>query len=434
MPDTATAVLPKSTVLTGGQVLTEDGVIRADVRIDASGTVESIGPDLQGDLRLDAADAVVVPGFVDLQVYVGEPGAEHVETVQTASRAAALGGCTAIVATSDTPDPVDSAAAVRELQALTRDALCQIELCGAVTVGRRGEQLAPMGEMSALGVRLFGDNVHLHDPSLLRRICDYAVGLAVTVMVVAEDDLLAGDGQMHEGAVSSELGLAGRPAEAELVGVARDCTIAAMTGATMHFSRISTPGAAQHLVQAKAAGIAVTAHTTPHHLHFTDTDCASFDPTFKVDPPLRSVAMRDGLADLVQAGHLDAVASDHRPCAEHAKQQPFDIAEAGIAGIDTRAGLLAAAMPQLDLGRLVDLLSTGPARIAGLDATQGGTVRIGRPANLAVVEPMKTRKIDRSDSASLGRNTAAHGLELPMVVRHTINRGEPVVRDGAPLR
>jgi len=420
-------------VIRGGEVIDAAGRRRADVLID-DGCVVAVGPDLTGDTELDAGGALVAPGLVDLHTHLRQPGREEAETIETGSRAAALGGYTAVVAMPNTEPAIDDASVVREVQHLGRLALCDVEVAGAITLGRAGERLAPMAEMAALGVRLFTDDgTGVQDARLMRRAMEYATGLGVVLAQHCEDASLAGDGQMNEGEWSSRLGIPGQPVEAEELMVMRDIALARLTGARVHFQHLSTAGSVAMVRAARAAGLPVTAEATPHHFTLTDECCASYDPVFKVNPPLRTpadvAAVKAGLAD----GTLDAIATDHAPHAPHLKELPFDQAPPGMLGLETA---LALALTELDLPieAVLALLSWQPAAIAGLADRHGGPIEPGREANLCVIDPTTRWVVEPDRLASRARNTPYAGRKVTGRVRHTLLRGEPVVVDGEARR
>jgi len=419
-------------VIKGGTVVAADGTRPADVVV-ADGRIAAIGTDLDADRTLDATGCLVGPGLVDLHSHLRQPGNEEAETIETGARGAALGGYTAIVAMPNTIPAIDCAAVVREVLDLGRDAPCDVATSGAITVGRRGEQLAPMAEMADLGVRIFTDDgAGVQDNGLMRRAMEYAAGLGVVLAQHCEDDALCGGGHMHEGEWSARLGIAGQPAEAEELMVLRDIALARLTGATIHFQHLSTARSIAMVRDAVAAGLAVTAEATTHHFTLTHAECRGYDPVFKVNPPLRTgadvAAVRAGLAD----GSIAAIATDHAPHTPETKERPFDEAPPGMLGLETA---LALALTELDLPieRTFDLLSTAPARIAGLDGAHG-TLAEGRPANLCVVDPEVTWTVDGAAMASRSRNTPYQGRELRGRVRHTVLHGEAVVVDATPQR
>ena len=267
----------------------------------------------------------------------------------------------------------------------------------------------------------------------MRRALEYASALDVTLAQHCEDACLAAGGQMHEGEWSSRLGLPGIPAEAEELMVSRDLALCRLTGTPVHFLHLSTAGSVDLVRGAKASGLRVTAEAAPHHFTLVDGEVASYDPVFKVNPPLRTpadvAAIKAGLAD----GTLDAIATDHAPHAQEAKEAPFDQAPPGMLGLETALGL---AMTELDLPieRLLALMSWQPAHIAGLTNRQGGPIVEGRPANLCVIDPAETWVVEPWALASKSHNSPYAGRKLTGRVRHTIVRGEPVVIDGEAQR
>ncbi len=409
----------------------------ADVLLQ-DGVIASLGARITsvpaGTVVLDGAGCVVAPGLVDLHTHLRQPGREEAETVETGARAAALGGYTAVVAMPNTEPAIDSAAVVREVRDLGAASCCDVHVAGAITVGRQGRQLAPMAEMAALGVRIFTDDGNgVQDPGLMRRAMEYASGLGIVLAQHCEDDSLAGGGQMHEGEWSSRLGIAGQPAEAEELMVMRDLALVRLTGAMMHFLHLSSAGSLAMIRGAKASGLAVTAEVAPHHFTLTDAEVASYDPVFKVNPPLRSAtdvaAVKAALAD----GVVDAIATDHAPHTQESKEAPFDQAPPGMLGLETALGLTLTEL-ELPLEQVLAVLSWQPAAIAGLSAEHGGPLRVGGPANLCVIDPAAKWVVDPDALASRSRNTPYAGRTLVGRARHTILRGEPVVIDGEAQR
>ena len=423
-------------LLAGGTVVDATGTRRADVAVAADGLVAAVGPDLErptGAEVLDATGCTVAPGLVDLHTHLREPGGEEAETVESGSRAAALGGYTAVVAMPNTVPAIDSAAVVRQVQELGATALCDVFPAGTITVGRAGTRLSPLAEMAALGVRLFTDDgTGVADSRLMRRALEYASSLGVTLAQHCEDPALSAGSHMHEGEWSGRLGIPGQPAAAEELMVARDIALSRLTGAPVHLLHLSTAGSVALVRRAKAEGVAVTAEAAPHHFTLTDEACATYDPVFKVHPPLRTAddvaAVRAGLAD----GTIDAIATDHAPHPVEAKEAPFDQAPPGMLGLETALGLALGELG-LPIEQVLALLSWQPARIAGL-ADHGGPVAEGRPANLCVVDPAATWTVDPAGLASRSRNTPYAGRTVTGRARHTILRGEPVVIDSKAQR
>ncbi len=419
-------------VLKGGRVVDASGSRVADVVV-ADGVITAVGESLdggRGTTVLDCGGCLVAPGLVDLHTHLRQPGREEAETVATGSRAAALGGFTAVVAMPNTEPAIDCVEVVRDVVALGRHAgLVDVHASGAITLGRAGERLAPIAEMAAAGVRLFTDDGSgVADNRVMRRAMEYAGGLGVTLAQHCEDPALAAGGAMHEGEWSSRLGLPGQPAEAEEAMVQRDIALARLTGARMHFQHLSTARSVDLVRAARAEGLPVTAEAAPHHFTLTHAECAGYDPVFKVNPPLRTAddvaGVKAGLAD----GALDAIATDHAPHAPQLKELPFDEAPPGMLGLETA---LALALTELDLPieTVLALLSWQPARIAGIEAVHGGPLAAGRPANLSVIDPTATWVVDPALLASKARNTPYAGRTLTGRVRHTVFHGTPVVID-----
>ncbi|MCX7620194.1 MAG: dihydroorotase [Acidimicrobiales bacterium] len=424
-------------VIRGGEVIDAVGRRRADVMISGGQVVaveDTIDPSGTGTAVLDASGCVISPGLVDLHTHLREPGREEAETIETGSRAAALGGYTAVVAMPNTDPPCDCAAVVQQVLDAGRSAgLCDVFPAGTITVGRAGTSLSPMAEMRALGVRVFTDDgAGVQDDGLMRRAMEYGRGAGAILAQHCEVDALAKGGHMNEGEWSSKLGIPGIPAAAEELMVARDLALAKLTGATVHFQHLSTAGSVELVRAAKAAGLPVTAEATTHHFTLTDEYCASYDSVFKVNPPLRTAAdvaaIRAGLAD----GTIDAIATDHAPHTQESKELPFDEAPPGMLGLETA---LALAITELDLPmeRVLALMSWRPAAIAGLVA-HGGPIAPGRPANLCVFDPAAAWTVDPERLASRSRNTPYAGRRVQGKVRHTVLWGQPVVIDGEAQR
>jgi dihydroorotase len=393
----------------------------------------------EGAERIEASGLVLAPGLVDLHTHLREPGEEHKETVATGTRAAAAGGYTAVAAMANTDPAIDHAAmvhAVRDLAAAAGS--CDVFPVGAITKGLAGESLAEMGEMVDAGVRVFSDDGRcVPDARLLRNALVYAKAFPVEVVLAdhAEDASLIEGGQMHEGSLSYSLGLAGRPAEAEEIVVARDLAVARASGGRLHLCHLSSARAVDLVRRAKAEGVRVTAEVTPHHLAFTDEDLATYDTAKKMNPPLRTAEDRDALRAAVADGTIDVVATDHAPHAVEEKDREFDVAPPGTIGLETA---LAAVLTHLvepgiiDLSRAIEALSTTPARILGA-AEHGGPLEPGRPANLVVFDPGEGWAVE-PPFVSKARNSAFTGERLRGRVRYTMLRGSLTVAEGKPTR
>ncbi len=430
---------PARVLIRGGRVLDQQGERPADVLIEGAhirDVGEAIDPtDRNVDLVLDAEGCVVSPGFVDLHVHLREPGREEAETIETGSRAAALGGFTAVVAMPNTDPAQDSRGVVEFVRRQGEAAgLCEVLPAGCITVGRAGEQLAPYAELVAAGVHLFTDDGNgVQDPLLMRRAMEYSRGLDMVLAQHCEVARLTQGAVMHEGSCCSELGLPGWPAVAEELMVHRDIELARLTGARIHLLHLSTARSVELVRRAKADGLPVTAEAAPHHFALTDEALRGYDARFKVNPPLRTAAdveaIKAGLAD----GTIDAIATDHAPHPADEKERPLDEAPPGMVGLGTALGVALAEL-SMPLADLVAALSWKPAAIAGVADRHGRPVAAGEPANLTVFDPAQEWTVVPARLASRSRNTPYAGSTLRGKVRHTVFRGTAVVVDGSPTR
>ncbi|WP_299518301.1 dihydroorotase [uncultured Serinicoccus sp.] len=427
------ALLVRGADLAGGgagDVLVVDGTIRA-VGTDAAADAP------EGVQRLDADGLVLLPGLVDLHTHLREPGREDAETIETGSQAAAVGGFTAVLAMANTTPVTDSAEVAETVLDLGRRAgYVDVHPVGAVTKGLAGQELAELGLMarSRARVRVFSDDGRcVDDARLMRRALEYVKGFGGVVSQHAQDPRLAdGTACCHEGELSGRLGLPGWPAVAEETVVARDVMLARHTGSRVHVAHVSTAGSVEVLRWAKAQGIAVTAEVTPHHLMLTEDELAGYDPTFKVNPPLRPAedtrALREALAD----GTIDAVATDHAPHVRQDKEHAFSDAAFGMLGLETALPVVSTVMVAEGLMTWADVartMSATPARIAGL-TDQGRGLTPGAPANLTLVDPTRSHTVDRALSRSLSRNNPWHGRRLTGAVHLTMLRGQVTAREG----
>jgi dihydroorotase len=421
-------------LIRGGTVLDRTGERRADVAVD-NGRVVEVGDRLEGDSVLEAGGCIVSPGFVDLHVHLREPGREEAETIETGSRAAALGGFTAVVAMPNTEPAQDSLSVIEFVRNQgRRAALCDVHPAGCITVGRAGTTLAPFGELAAAGVRLFTDDGNgVQDPLLMRRALEYAGALGITLAQHCEVSSLTKGAVMHEGACCSRLGLPGWPAVAEELMVHRDIELSRVTGAPVHLLHLSTARSVELVRAAKADGLRVTAEAAPHHFSLTDELLVSYDALYKVNPPLRTAAdiaaIKQGLAD----GTIDAIATDHAPHPPEAKEAPLDQAPPGMLGLETA---LALAITELDmpLADVVAALTWKPAAIARIDDRHGRPIAPGEPANITVFDANESWTVVPARLASRSRNTPYGGRTLRGKVRHTILAGVPTVIDGVAQR
>ncbi|MBT2471631.1 dihydroorotase [Streptomyces sp. ISL-66] len=408
-----------------------------DVLIDGE-TIAAVGTDLDaGDATvIEAAGQVLLPGLVDLHTHLREPGREDSETVLTGTRAAASGGYTAVFAMANTFPVADTAGVVEQVWRLGKESgYCDVQPIGAVTVGLEGKQLAELGAMheSAARVTVFSDDGKcVDDAVMMRRALEYVKAFGGVVAQHAQEPRLTEGAQMNEGIVSAELGLGGWPAVAEESIIARDVLLAEHVGSRVHICHLSTAGSVEIVRWAKSRGIDVTAEVTPHHLLLTDELVRSYDPVYKVNPPLRTqadvLALREALAD----GTIDIVATDHAPHPHEDKDCEWAAAAMGMVGLETALAVVHQTMVEtglLDWAGVAERMSFAPARIGGLPH-HGRPVSAGEPANLTLVDTSYRGVVDPAHFASRSRNTPYEGRELPGRVTHTFLRGRATVVDG----
>ncbi len=382
------------------------------------GVVAEVGRELPArDAQVfDAAGMLVFPGFIDLHAHLREPGREYAETIATGLKAAAAGGFTALCAMPNT-DPVNDNRAIAEFVVSKARGVAGTRLypIGAITKGQRGEELAEFGEMRVAGaVAVSDDGRWLADGALLRHAFEHASLFGMPVIQHAEDPTLSGGAPMHEGAVSTRLGLEGQPAIAEAAAVGRDLLVAEVSGGRLHVAHLSTARALGLVREAKARGLSVTCEVTPHHLTLTDKEVArsGFSTHAKMNPPLREVRDVDALIAGLADGTVDAVATDHAPHHEDEKAVDFDAAPFGVVGLETAAAVVhdrLVARGRLSLRRFAELFSGGPAKAFGLP---GGTLSVGSPADVTVFDPQKRWTVDPGRFLSLGRSSPFIGWEV----------------------
>ena len=410
----------------------------------ADGVITATGPDAATQAGSDAtvvdADGLVaLPGLVDLHTHLREPGREDAETVWSGTRAAALGGFTAVHAMANTQPVADTAGVVEQVWRLGREAgWTDVLPVGAVTVGLAGEQLAELGAMAAseARVRVFSDDgLCVWDPVLMRRALEYVKAFDGVIAQHAQEPRLTAGAQMNEGVVSSELGLTGWPAVAEEAIIARDVLLAEHVGSRVHICHLSTAGSVEIVRWAKARGIDVTAEVTPHHLLLTDELARSYDPVYKVNPPLRTeedvLALRAALAD----GTIDIVATDHAPHPVEAKDCEWADAAFGMTGLETALPVVIETMVEpglLDWAGVARVLSQTPARIGRVEG-HGRPIAVGEPANLTLVDPAARVVVDGAQQATASRNTPFQGRTLSGRVVATFLRGRATVLDAQPV-
>jgi dihydroorotase len=420
-------------VLRGVKPYGEDPV---DIVISDGVITEVVGAGTGRGEVIDADGLIALPGFVDLHTHLREPGREDAETVLTGSRAAALGGFTCVHAMANTNPVADTAGVVEQVWRLGQLAgLVDVRPVGAVTVGLGGDRMAELGAMahSAAEVRVFSDDGKcVHDAVLMRRALEYVKAFDGVVAQHAQEPRLTEDAQMNEGPLSGRLGLAGWPAVAEEAIIARDVLLAQHVGSRLHVCHVSTAGSVEVIRWAKGRGVDVTAEVTPHHLILTEDLVTSYDPVYKVNPPLRRfedvTALREALAD----GTIDALATDHAPHPREDKDCEWAAAAMGMLGLESALSVAVATMIEtglLDWRQLADRMSTKPAKI-GRVRDQGHDLVVGAVANITVVDPTVTRTITSTSLASKSSNTPYAGMTLPAQVVHTFYAGTPTVLGG----
>ncbi|NCY10428.1 MAG: dihydroorotase [Actinobacteria bacterium] len=377
---------------------------------------------------IDADGLTLLPGFVDLHAHLREPGREDAETVLSGSLAAAAGGFTAISAMPNTLPVADTAGVVEQVYRLGKHhGICDVFPIGAVTVGQGGEKLAELSAMnqSEAGVRIFSDDGYcVFDALVMRRALEYVKTFDGIIAQHAQDPRLTQDSQMNEGEISARLGLKGWPAVAEEAVIARDVLLAEHVDSRLHICHVTTAGGVEIIRTAKKRGIKVSAEVTPHHLLLTDDLAESYDPVYKVNPPLRTKddvqALREGLAD----GTIDVIATDHAPHPHESKDCEWSAAAFGMVGLETAFSIAYLAMVEtklLTLSQLVDRISKIPAQIGRYEGH--GSIAIGSIANFTLVDLESKWKVQRQNLASKSKNTPFDGMALPGVVKKTFHNG-----------
>jgi dihydroorotase len=410
---------------------------KTDISI-AGGVISSIGSDFKGEAKtvIDAKDCVVLPGLVDLHTHLREPGREDAETVLSGSRAGVKGGFTAVSAMANTSPVADTAGVVEQVYRLGQAAgLLDVFPIGAVTQGLKGEALSEIGAMadSVARVRVFSDDGNcVSDPLVMRRALEYIKKFGGVIAQHAQDPRMTIGSQMNEGEISARLGLKGWPAVAEEAIIARDVLLADHVKSRLHICHLTTAGGVEIIRWAKARGIDVTAEVTPHHLLLTDDLASSYDPVYKVNPPLRTEADVNALREALADGTIDIVATDHAPHPTESKECEWQEAAFGMLGLETALSIVQKTMVDTGLMnwiQVADRMSIAPARIGGYES-HGQALVVGSVANLVVINPTQKWTVDRDLVMYKSSNTPYHGQELPGVITHTFFKGTATYSNG----
>ncbi|RKZ28114.1 dihydroorotase [bacterium] len=393
--------------------------------------VEAINPEsIPDDAEIiDVSEKFIFPGLVDMHTHAREPGEEYKEDIESASRAAAAGGYTTIVTMANTKPPIDTADRIAFVYERGMLASTWVYPVGAVSKNLAGEQLAELADITQAGAVAFSDDGNpIANSELMRNALTYSAQLDIPILVHEIDPELSAGGQINEGKVSSLTGMRGIPAAAETSMIARDIDLLELTGGKLHIQHISTSGSVELIRTAKSKGLHITCEVTPHHLVLTEDDVleSGFDSNFKMMPPLRSAddveSLRQGLTD----GTIDAIATDHAPHALHEKDNPFDLANFGIVGLETALSLVWTKLVMtnvIDKSRLVELMSVNPAKILDIPA---GTLKPGSYADITVFDPDIEWTVNPKDFKSKSRNTPFAGWKLSGKVIMTMVTGDIV--------
>jgi dihydroorotase len=408
----------------------------ADLFVRGGRVVDGLSrPDRKRARKIDGRGLVATPGLVDIHVHFREPGQTHKESIGTGSRAAAAGGFTTVVCMPNTSPPADNAGTIQFIKdAVARDAVIKVRPTGCITVGQKGQALAPIGSLKRAGVvAITDDGDCVQSNELMRRAAEYAGMFQLPIMDHCQDQSMTQGAVMNEGVVSTRLGLRGWPNAAEDLIVARNVILSGTTGAHIHLQHISSADSVGIIRRGKERGIRVTAEATPHHIAFTDEALSGYDTNFKMNPPLRTEADRRAIIEGLRDGTLDCIATDHAPHTDYEKDREFDYAPNGIIGLETALPVTLEVLvreSRFKLAKVIDLMTRKPAELFGLEA---GTLAVGAPADICLFDPDESWVYDARAGQSKSSNSPWHGRKLKGRVKHTIVDGRPVCENGRIL-
>ena len=402
------------------------------------GKIVEVGHDLtmEKGVERDLSGKIIIPGLVDMHVHFRDPGLEVKEDIESGSRAAAHGGFTAVCTMPNTDPVIDNAVGVEYVKARAREVgSCRVIVSGACTKDEGGEILSEMGNMYAHGVRAFTDDGKgIQDAGMMRRVMDYASQFDCVIMAHCQDDSLVGEGQVNEGVASTRLGMLGWPAEGEEIEIARDISLARLTGCPLHIQHITTARGLEMVRAAKAEGLPITCEVTPHHLFLTEDDIDDTYPTsLKVNPPLRTSEDAQALIDGIVDGTVDAIVTDHAPHTDWEKDREFELAPFGMIGLETSLSLVLQNLVRtgkIDHGRMVELMAVNPRRILREEPVR---IEAGSVADLTVIDEDDTWTVDRSEFYSRAGNSGFLGQTLTGRATDTYVGGYATMEDGVVL-
>lgn len=402
---------------------------QSDLHI-SEGRIAAIGQAPSGfiaEQEIDASNHIICPGLIDLQARLREPGQKHKGTIASETRAAASAGITTLCCPPDTNPVIDNPAVAEQIRHRASEAgQARVLPVGALTLGLEGQQLSAMQALQHAGCIVMGNARHAIANTLVqRRALEYAATLGLTVFLNSEDPWLAADGCVHEGPISTRLGLAGIPECAEVIAVGRDLMLVEQTGVRAHFGQLSSARAADMIAEAQAKGLPVSADVSAHQLFLTEMDVAEFDSAYHVRPPLRSQRDRDGLRASLSDGAINAICSDHQPHDLDAKLAPFAATEPGISAVETLLPLSLRLVEEnvLELTEVIACLTSKPADILGIDS---GHLAIGAVADICIFDPTQHWQVEKESLLSMGKNTPFLGWELSGKVRYTLLEGKVI--------